>query len=160
MKQLEEVFTRLSPLAFSVSLKILHSRQNAEDVVQDVFMIAVANILKKKPGINWEELGRFIVTACKNKSIDVYRRERKSVELSELPGRHGRSETEDLDLKNSLDKLEPKYKEVLILKHIWGMTWNEVAKKLGLSNQGARKRGSGALNEIKKKMGSTDTENG
>lgn len=156
MKKLEEAFKRLSPMAFSVSLKIVKSRQNAEDVVQEVFMQAVAQKLKKDSTINWQELGRFVMVAIKNKSIDVYRRERKSVDLSNVNEKPSKLETLDLDLKNSLENIEPRYKEVLVLKHIWGMTWNEVAKKLALSNQGARKRGQGALSEIKKLMKKRD----
>ena len=39
---------------------------------------------------------------------------------------------ESLDLKTGLESLKPKYREVLILKYMWGMTWHEVSKKLGI----------------------------
>jgi DNA-directed RNA polymerase specialized sigma24 family protein len=39
-----------------------------------------------------------------------------------------------------MDSLEPRYREVLTLKYLLEMTWDEVAARLGLSQAGARKR--------------------
>jgi RNA polymerase sigma-70 factor (ECF subfamily) len=161
MEQLETVFNRLSPVVFSVSLSILKSREEAEDVVQDIFVHKVPSILAKKPEMSLEELARLLVVTVKNLSIDVYRRRKKSVALDreDLVRDTGPGQGPDngLDLKRAMEGLEPSYREVLTFKYLWGMTWQEVAQKIGLSIQGVRKRADNALKILRKKTGGSET---
>ncbi|MBF0430171.1 MAG: sigma-70 family RNA polymerase sigma factor [Fibrobacteria bacterium] len=159
--KLEKVFKRLSPLAFSVSLAILKSREEAEDVVSEIFLHKIPGILEKNPGISLEEMGRLIVTIAKNRSIDVYRRNKKSVPLVVTSGINAKmsgTEVDNVDFNRAMDGIEPRYREVLTLKYLWGMTWQEVAKKTGLSQQGSRKRAGKGLSLFKKLFTGSETE--
>ena len=49
--------------------------------------------------------------------------------------------------------LRPAYREVLTMKYLWQLTWEEVAIRLGLSQAGARKRADLARKEILSKHG-------
>jgi len=159
MEKLEKAFNKLSPVVFSVSLAILRSREEAEDVVQEIFLNKVPTILAKNPGISLEELSRLLVVTVKNFSIDVYRRRKKTVQLS--PNNHLTGYAQEpesaLDLKRVLEELEPRYREVLTFKYIWGMTWEEIAGKIGLSVQGVRKRADKAVHFFRRKFNGSET---
>lgn len=162
MEQLETVFNKLSPVAFSVSMAILKSREEAEDVVQEIFLHKVPSILAKRPEMPLEELARLLVVTVKNFSIDVYRRRKKTVALApdDLVPDTERAQGPDngLDLKRAMEGLESDYREVLTFKYLWGMTWQEVAQKIGLSIQGVRKRADNALKVLRKETGGSETD--
>jgi RNA polymerase sigma-70 factor (ECF subfamily) len=158
MEILEQVFNKLSPVAFTVSLAILKSREEAEDAVQEIFLNKIPGILHKNPNIPMEELSRLLVVTTRNYSIDVYRRRKKMVSLDDErqkrnPNQSSHVENE-LDLKRIMEQLEPRYREVLTLKYVWGLTWQEVSEKIGLSVQGVRKRADKALAFFRNRYGS------
>ncbi len=74
---LKELFVRFSPLVFSVSLAVLKSREEAEDVVQDVFTHKVPGILEEQGHLSPEQWGRLLAVVARNLSIDRYRRQRR-----------------------------------------------------------------------------------
>ena len=64
-------------MVFSIGISILKSREDAEDVVQDVFTHKVPALLVSKPGLNVDEMGRMLSVIAKNLCIDQYRRRRR-----------------------------------------------------------------------------------
>jgi RNA polymerase sigma-70 factor (ECF subfamily) len=131
-------------MVFSIGLKVLKSREDAEDVVQDIFAHKVGPMLEQNPGLGPDEMGRYLAVMTRNLCIDRYRRKRRFPESELDPEVHGApgEEPEDADkeLAPLLESLEPRYKEVLTLKYLMELTWEEVAERLGLSQAGARKR--------------------
>jgi RNA polymerase sigma factor (sigma-70 family) len=154
MSQLEALFKRLSPVAFSVSLGILKSREEARDVVQEVFAIKLPRYFKQNPGKGNQELGKIALAMTKNLSIDIYRRQNKSREIlsqQSLPVRDA-DVSETIDIKRAMSNLEPRYREVLTLKYIWGLTWLEIARRLGLTVKVARNSAERGVKEMKKSL--------
>jgi RNA polymerase sigma factor (sigma-70 family) len=153
---LEEVFNKLSPLIFSVSVNILKSREEAQDVVQDIFLNKIPGILSKDPDITWDELSRLLAVTTRNYSIDIYRRQKKQTpwqDFNEGSTERGQQEhAHPIDYKRAMGSLEPKYQEVLTLKYMWSLTWEEVGSRLGLSVQGARKRAARAAELFRKTL--------
>lgn len=142
---LEQIFTRFSPMVFAIGLKVLKSREDAEDVVQDIFAHKVPAMLEQNPGMGREEMGRYLAVITKNLCIDRYRRRRRFPETELDPEAHpldaADGEAEGIkELAPLMEALEPRYREVLTLKYLLEMTWDEVASRLGLSQAGARKR--------------------
>lgn len=136
-------------MVFAIGLNILKSREDAEDVVQDIFAHKVPALLINQPGLNPEELGRMLSVITKNLCIDRYRRRRRFPETElnlDFEGGTGtdseaQSEFETgKELESLMQELTPRFREVLTLKYLWDMTWEEVAGRLGLSHAGARKR--------------------
>lgn len=132
-------------MVFAIGVNILKSREDAEDVVQDIFAHKVGPLLEQNPGMGREEMGRYLAVMARNLCIDRYRRRRRFPEteidpemgLAAGPADDGEAPRE---LAPLLENLEPRYKEVLTLKYLLELTWDEVAAKLGLSQAGARKR--------------------
>lgn len=142
---LEELFERFSPMVFSIGLNILKSREDAEDVVQDIFAHKVPALLARQPALTREELGRILAVAARNLCIDRYRRCRRfpQTELDPETGPaagHDEESDPEAELAPLMESLTPRYREVLTLKYLLEMTWEEVAVRLGLSQAGARKR--------------------
>ncbi|MDQ3000514.1 MAG: sigma-70 family RNA polymerase sigma factor [Fibrobacterota bacterium] len=143
---------RFSPMAFSIGMSILKTREDAEDLVQDLFAHKVPALLRERPDLTQEELGRVLAVAARNLCIDRYRRKRRFPEVEIDPDLHSPgtgTDTEDIGNPEALmHDLKPKYREVLTLKYLFQLTWEEVAERLGISPAGARKRADLARKEI------------
>jgi RNA polymerase sigma factor (sigma-70 family) len=144
-------------MAFSIGLSILKTREDAEDLVQDLFAHKVPALLKERPELTREELGRVLAVAARNLSIDRYRRKRRFPETELDPERYSTESrdgtgTDTEDGGNGPEALfaglKPVHREVLTLKYLWAMTWEEVSIRLGISQAGARKRADLARKEI------------
>jgi RNA polymerase sigma-70 factor (ECF subfamily) len=147
---------RFSPMVFSIGLSILKTREDAEDLVQDVFAHKVPALLRERPDLSREELGRLLAASARNLCIDRYRRKRRFPETELDPEMHpatGGMGADPEELRRAeadrlLEGLKPTYREVLTLKYLWALTWDEVAARLGISQAGARKRADLARKEI------------
>ena len=153
--EIELLYQRFSPLVFSIGLSVLKSREEAEDIVQDVFAHKVEKLVTSYPNASIEEMGRLIARSAKNLCIDKYRRKQRFPE-TQMDEAYIRPEApEEIEektekLKAALSRLDEDSKEVLTLKYFAKMTWEQVAKRIGLSEQGARKRGTKAKNLLAK----------
>lgn len=152
-------------MAFSIGLSILKTREDAEDLVQDLFAHKVPALLRERPDLTQEELGRVLAVAARNLCIDRYRRKRRFPEVEIDPEIHSPgtgTDTEDIadNPETLMQDLKPKYREVLTLKYLWQLTWEEVAERLGISQAGARKRADLARKEILAKHPDRDSGTG
>jgi RNA polymerase sigma-70 factor (ECF subfamily) len=161
MGEMEEIFVRFSPMVFSIGLSILKSREDAEDVVQDIFANKIPALMASGPALGPEEMGRYLAVTARNLAIDRYRRRRRfpqtelNPEVHEAPGEDGR-ERDLARMEAMLRTLTPQYREVLTLKYLLQMTWEDVSSKLGLSSAGARKRADQAKKALGEKLGETE----
>ena len=151
-------------MVFSISLSILKSREDAEDVVQDIFANKVPDLLRDNQGMGREEMGRYLAVSARNLAIDRYRRRRRFPQVELDPEAQGmgtqEAETAEIALQPLLDDLTPRYREVLTLKFLLELTWTEVAAKLGLSVAGARKRAESAKKVLGEKIAESEGEGG
>ncbi|MGL1901936.1 MAG: sigma-70 family RNA polymerase sigma factor [Fibrobacterales bacterium] len=151
-RQLENLFMQFSPLAFSVSVSVLHSREEAEDVVQELFLNRVPKMMERYSTVSPEEMGRIIARSAKNLSIDMFRKKRRYPEQQILESdavTEVENPTETPEVTTFLDAVNETDREVLTLKYLNKLTWSQVAEILGLSEVGSRKRGRIALERIK-----------
>lgn len=154
MSRLEALFKRLSPAAFSVSFGILKSREEARDVVQEVFAIKLLRYLKENPDKGEGELCKIALAMTKNLSIDIYRRQKNRSQILLKQDRPVREAdvSETMDVNRAMAGLDPHYREVLTLKYVWGLTWHEIARRLGLTVKVARTHGEKGTKEMKKSL--------
>lgn len=141
-------------MVFSIGMRILKSREDAEDVVQDIFAHKVPPMLARNPGLSREEMGRLLAVMTRNLCIDRYRRRRRFPETELDPeigiavGAPEGEGAEERELAPIMESLSPRYREVLTLKYLMELTWEEVASRLNLSTAGARKRADMAKKEL------------
>ncbi len=143
---------QFSPLAFSVSVSVLHSREEAEDVVQELFLNRVPKMIDRYSDVSPEEMGRIIARSAKNLSIDMFRKKRRYPEqqIGETDAvTQVENPAETPEVTTLLNAVNETDREVLTLKYLNKLTWTQVAETLGLSEVGSRKRGRIALERIK-----------
>jgi len=141
----QEVIACYRPRLYGAASWIVGNPDDAEDVVQDVFLIAFQSLhLFKGDSAVFTWLYRIMV----NRAVSLKRGVRRSVSLdsgSEGPGRgHGRLADDtgpeaDLEraelvgwIQAALRRLSGEHREVLVMKDFDGMTYGEIAGALGV----------------------------
>ncbi len=147
-------------MVFAVALRVLKSREDAEDVVQDVFTHKLPRILAEEGALPPENMGPLLARVARNQAIDVYRR-RKHFSPEEMEDTRVDEKPDNpfakVDaMEEALADLEPCHREVLTLKYLMRMGWIEVAQKLGLSVQGARKRAEKAKSTLRRQLSTAE----
>jgi RNA polymerase sigma factor (sigma-70 family) len=143
------IFEQARPRLLGVAYRILGSRSEAEDAVQDTFLrwqaADIANI--KSPGA-------WLTTACTRRAIDMLRasyRSRVDYVGNWLPEPiHTLIDSEEeaqMELSSSLstafllmlERLTPKERAAYLLYEIFDMSYSDVAASLDISEPGCRK---------------------
>ncbi len=159
---LKAEFIRYSPMVFSIALRILKSREDAEDVVQEVFAHKLPRLLADEGPLPPENLGPLLARVTRNYAIDQYRRRKHFVAHEPTDDRYDERPENPFArvdaMEASLAEIEPRYREVLTLKYLLRLGWVEVAQRLGLSVQGARKRAEKAKETLRTRLHAEDGE--
>ncbi|THU31127.1 RNA polymerase sigma-70 factor [Niastella caeni] len=117
---------------------ILKNRQNAEDVVQDVFI----KLWKNQPEvINTSQVRFYLLTATKNGCISLLRKQAGQVttdpdelQLAAVPDTSQEDKDEIKKLVNkALALLPPQCLVIFKLSRFGGLTYQQIASELGLS---------------------------
>lgn len=119
---------------------ILHDVERAREVVQDTFV----RLCRQDVGKVRDGLKTWLFTVCRNRALDVLRKDRRLVEADE--GRLGRLTSAEVppdraldrserlaELMVHLDRLSPNQREVILLKFQQGMSYKEISEVTGLS---------------------------
>src|SRR5664280_1966928 len=132
-----DLVRQLNRNLYGLAFRILRNQEEAEDAVQDVF-IKLWNMGRKID--EYKSIGALAATMTKNTCIDLIRKKKHIVqegyEGMELSGHDNSSpyelmasrEPEDI-LYHIIDQLPEIYKEVIKLREIDGMTYEEIADK-------------------------------
>lgn len=132
------------------------NEQDAEDILQDVFLKIYSNIDKVKDN---DRIYAWVYRITRNSIADYYRKKRDTAEFSDLSGESITDNDEDeiinglvLCLKNMIDSLPDKYKQAIMLTELGGLTQKELAQKLGMSISGAKSRVQRGRNMLREKF--------
>lgn len=133
-KNLEEIYIKYKPLVYKIAFSFLKSIDDAEDVVQNVFL-KIHNIDSKQLPREFENSWLYKVT--KNESINILKKNNKNVNIDEI---YSISDKNDLinkiinieDFNNLIKKLPEKDREVVSLKIISGMSFKKISKLLDM----------------------------
>lgn len=119
----------------------LHDVERSRDVVQDTFIrLYQQDIEKVRQGVK-----AWLFTVCRNRALDVLRKEKRVVGLDDemmakVPSeRRTPSERADLDervsqLHVALSKVSENQREVILLKFEQGLSYDEISEVTGLSS--------------------------
>jgi len=131
---LAELYRRYSVALMTVAFGLLASRQDAEDVVHDVF-VGLPEALRK-----YDERGRlepWLKRVTARVALDVLRRERSSREVDfdvdTLPAPRSTDTEGAMALQAAVASLPASQRVVLVLKEIEGFSHAEIAGMLGIS---------------------------
>lgn len=142
----------------------VRSREDAEDLLQDVFMSV------------YEHCGEFDALRCneqawlyiiaKRKLVSYYRANKQEQSLDEmedwqLPGEDSMAEAANVmaarqAVAKGLSVLDDRAKEIIVLRYFEGLSADEVADRLGISPGNVRTIQSRALDKMNKVVGAFD----
>ena len=122
-----ELYDRHADMVNRVALSMLRSPQEAEDVVQTVFLRLLERDVEVFPGKERALLARMAVNCCKNELGSARRTRTVPLEDQELP-----VQPEDREVLRAVLDLSEKYRTVVMLHCIEGYTFAEIAEILGI----------------------------
>jgi len=124
--------------AYAVALSVTRHHQDAEDVAQEAFLVALRRIEECR---NPEKFGGWLMTIVRNRARNLLRREnvRATEEIPEsasspAPGPGRRTERAELRsrLQEALGRLSQVRREVVLLHDLEGWKHREIAEHLGM----------------------------
>jgi len=141
-----ELYDAIGTALFSLSFRILNDRWEAEEVVQDVLGRFWQNPQAYSPERG--KLHSWLLTMARNRSIDRYRSRRRRKDDTEMDevtletradpvavdaAEEAQGSDEKAALRNALEKLGGKQREILELSFFKGMSHSQIADDTGLS---------------------------
>ncbi|WP_027000847.1 RNA polymerase sigma factor [Eisenibacter elegans] len=166
----EEAFAQLvarhSPRVYTTILVVVKDRYTAEDLLQETFIKAIKTLQSGR----YQEEGKFLpwlLRVAHNLAIDYLRREKRYPEVVFSDGDHvlnALSFAEDsvetlqiqaetvAQLRNLIQRLPEKQREVLIMRHYAGMSFQEIADATQVSINTALGRMRYALVNLRKAL--------
>ncbi|HKO97216.1 MAG TPA: sigma-70 family RNA polymerase sigma factor [Pyrinomonadaceae bacterium] len=160
---LARLYDQYRVILFGLLLRILNSREEAEDVLQDVFI----QVWRRARDFD-EKRGKpftWLVTLTRSRAIDRLRllgarnrlaesaSKNKSDEVSDALSDTIRSGQREL-VKKALDELPTEQKEALVLAYYDGLTQSEIASQLGTPLGTVKTRMRSGMNKLRGLLGS------
>jgi len=130
----ESLYKNYGRMLMDISYRITQNQADSEEILQDAFM----ELWKRKPVgavVSW--LKKVVV----NKSLNLIR-DRKSIAIENNPPKAPDGVLEDKEkiivIKRALSHLKPLENTVVVLKRYHGMSHNEIANILGITDNNSR----------------------
>lgn len=127
-----EIYRLFSSTLYGIAVRMLRKPEEAEDVVQEVFVRLVEGVAELRAETAGGWLRRVTVNLC----LDILRRRRRwrEDELVELPGRDlAVARSASLDLPRAIASLPERTRAVFLLHEVEGYRHREIADALGVS---------------------------
>jgi RNA polymerase sigma-70 factor (ECF subfamily) len=155
---LDAIVAKYRPVvSFRVKKSIGVKTPDWEDVVNEI-MINVVEKLKKGEFRGESSIGTFIYTITSRRIIDFIRKKSKVLKHAPEPNpyvspqEHVENQERARWIADSIEKLKPKYKEVLYLYYYQELSREEVARKLNISPRRVSERVNYAQKLLRKVM--------
>jgi RNA polymerase sigma-70 factor (ECF subfamily) len=136
---------QFAPMVFRLISRFFRTREDVEDLAQEVFLKLFARIDQIRPGENFPGwLARVTVNTC----YDELRKKRRRKIAMETYGPLTEAELPNIapepdsfgKIRLALDSLDPKFKVPLILKEIEEMSVEEIARTMGITQTNVKVR--------------------
>lgn len=129
----ETLYKKYNKLVYRIAFTILKNKEDSEDIVQAVFS-KIYSLPKDKLPI--DNIATWIYSVTKNEAISLYRKRKNTVDLDTMyeiaDSDNEINRIVDQDRYNRiLSKLNDKEKEIVSLKILTNLTFEEIAKILG-----------------------------
>lgn len=155
-----QLFDKYSAKVYNVAYKFLDSREQAEEIVQDVFMDVWISKDKMAEVLN---LNAYILGMVRKKVYDAYRQKSSFAqlikELSDNPQtenaveRNMQEREYEILLQRALAKLPHHQQEIFRLAREEGLSHEEIAKKLNLSRLSVKAHMKRILRVLRQTLG-------
>ena len=153
----EQLYDQFSASLFGVILKIVHSEDDSQDVLQDAFIKIWKNILKYDS--NKGTLFTWMLNIARNTAIDKHRKLKKdgkvniqivTSSVSSSVAHKTEQSTDKIGLKEEVKKLSAEHQLMIDYIYFQGYTQQEVADELEMPLGTVKTRIRNAVNELRK----------
>jgi RNA polymerase sigma-70 factor, ECF subfamily len=151
---LRYLYIRYADHVYGYVASIVRDDYEAEDVTQHVFAKLMTKLEKYEP--REVPFSAWIIRVARNVAVD-HMRQRRAIPCEEVreleihEGDHESSRDRSLDLRDALASLPEDQRQVVVMRHLIGLTPGEIAGKLGRTEpsiHGLHHRGRGALRSV------------
>jgi RNA polymerase sigma-70 factor (ECF subfamily) len=143
------LYERYGPMVHGVLLARVRW-EDAEDLVQDVFVVA----MQRLPSLRTPAaFGSWLAAIARNRATDLHRRERQGdpVEVADLPAPK-EEPAEALAILAIIRSLPEAYRETLTLRLVEGMTGPEIAERTGMTAGSVRVNLHRGMKQLKERL--------
>ncbi|SFD62080.1 RNA polymerase sigma-70 factor, ECF subfamily [Bacillus sp. 491mf] len=163
-EKMEELYELYEQKIYYVAYSILNNVQQAEDAVQETFIILCQN-LEKLHSLNTQELKRYILRIAKNKAIDSYRKnKRQEMFLEEYQRELPEVANENIEqweqrfmseaqIDTLLKELNDSNRQVFKYKVFYNLTYQEISNLMGITEVNVRKQFERARKRVQNMIG-------
>ncbi len=131
------------------------NREKAHDLVNESFL-KIYNYIREDKDI--ENFRAFLYKIARNSVIDFYRTRKDNISLDDSPDIESDIDIEDdadrmvkvKRIKKHLEKIKPKYREVVHLYYFEEFSFKEISKMIGESESNVRMRALRGIKSLKK----------
>jgi RNA polymerase sigma-70 factor (ECF subfamily) len=143
----EKIVSEYADMIYKIAIRYLKNKDDAEDIVQEVFMKYVSN---KTPFKNSEHekywIIRVTINICNNEISSG--RKRKTI-ISDEIDEYEKEVPFENTLSDLIDKLSEKYRTVFELYYLQDFSVSEISKILMITEASVRQRLMRARNKVK-----------
>ena len=141
----EAIVNQFAPMVFRLISRFFRTREDVEDLAQDVFLKLFARVDQIRPDENFPGwLARVTVNTC----YDELRKKRRRKVALETYGPMIATETPGISpepdkfgkIRRALEALDPKFKVPLVLKEVEEMSVEEIAQTMGITQTNVKVR--------------------
>jgi RNA polymerase sigma-70 factor (family 1) len=154
-----QVYDQYRPYIYNITNKLLRSAETAEEVIQEVFMDLWRN---RAQALQINNLKGYLFGMARNEIFDTLKKEaRMAVAASEYAYQIDRSyeaggamlekQYEEL-LKQSVDRLPPRQKQIFRMARIDGMSYEAIGRTLGITPATAKRQMATALQTLRQNL--------
>jgi len=158
MSALQFLYVRFADDVCGYVSSIVQNSYDAEDITQNVFLKLPTAIRKYEP--REVPFAAWILRVARNAALD-HVRARRQIPFEEVRKDDGGHEQVGFErsqcLRTALLNLPPEQREVLVLRHLAGLSPSEIARRLGKTEgsvHGLHHRGRAALKDLLREMNS------
>lgn len=146
-----DIYISYREILYKCAYSVLQNEFDSEDAVHEVFLTLAKNfeIISKK-NINGDDLKRYLITAVKNRAIDIIRKSgKRQIEYNDsiFDDDYSDDIIEQITTKDTCNavlgiilSLDDKYLEVLYASLVLELSVGEIAKLSGLKKETVKKR--------------------
>jgi len=149
--ELEVIYRRYADAVYTLALRITGSREDAEDVLQDVFVALPGALQSYREEGRFESwLKRVAARIALMRLRSKNRKQEKPLEEALLNGASSTNALEQIALERALQRLPEPLRAVFVLREIEGFTHAEIAELLNISAANSATRLSRAWAALRK----------
>ena len=171
--KVERLYFEYRKLMYKEAYDILQDRFLAEDAIHESF-IRIINNLHKIDEINRPSTRSFLVIICRNVAKDIYKSKSKLNKVSDIE-EYFSTEASNISsnppdivitretlskISEAIEKLNPIYRDVFLMRRVYGFSREEIANIFGISVETVKKRLVRAKVKIVEYIGEEELKSG